>query len=115
MMDLSARQAEITALLIESEFLSVDGLSERYSVTAQTIRRDLNVLCEAGLARRRHGGVEKPLPSGNIAYGSRQVLLRGEKQAIARKVASQIPDNTSLAFSIGTTPESVAAALLYVT
>ena len=60
MMDLSARQAEITALLIESEFLSVDGLSERYSVTAQTIRRDLNVLCEAGLARRRHGGVEKP-------------------------------------------------------
>ena len=113
MMDLSARQAEITALLIESEFLSVDGLSERYSVTAQTIRRDLNVLCEAGLARRRHGGVEKPLPSGNIAYGSRQVLLRGEKQAIARKVASQIPDNTSLAFSIGTTPESVAAALLH--
>ncbi|HCX86891.1 MAG TPA: DeoR family transcriptional regulator [Gammaproteobacteria bacterium] len=111
-MDLSARQAEIAALLIEAGFLSVDDLAERYAVTAQTIRRDLNALCEAGLARRRHGGVEKPLPSGNIAYGSRQVLLRGEKQAIARAAASQIPNNASVAFSIGTTPESVAAALL---
>lgn len=112
MVDLSARQAEIAALLIEVGFLSVDELAERYAVTAQTIRRDLNALCEAGLARRRHGGVEKPLHGGNIAYGSRQVLLRGEKQAIARTVASQIPNNASVAFSIGTTPESVAAALL---
>ena len=112
MLDLSSRQAEIAALLIEGEFLSVDDLAERYAVTAQTIRRDLNALCQAGLARRRHGGIEKPLPSGNIAYGSRQVLLRGEKQAIAREVAPLIPNKASVAFSIGTTPESVAAGLL---
>ncbi len=112
MENLSDRQVEITALLREADFLSVENLSERFSVTAQTIRRDLNTLCEAGLARRRHGGVEKSLSAENLAYGYRQVLLRGEKQAISREVASQIPDGASVAFSIGTTPERVAAALL---
>ncbi|MGA0344770.1 MAG: DeoR/GlpR family DNA-binding transcription regulator [Arenicellales bacterium] len=112
MENLSDRQVEITALLRDCDFLSVENLSERFSVTAQTIRRDLNTLCEAGLARRRHGGVEKSLSAENLAYGYRQVLLRGEKQAISRAVAAQIPDGSSLAFSIGTTPERVAAALL---
>lgn len=112
MENLSDRQVEITALLREADFLSVENLSERFSVTAQTIRRDLNTLCEAGLARRRHGGVEKSLSAENLAYGYRQVLLRGEKQAISRAVAAQIPDGASVAFSIGTTPERVAAALL---
>lgn len=112
MEELSERQVEITALLREAGFLSVETLSARFSVTAQTIRRDLNALCEAGLARRRHGGVEKSRSGENLAYGYRQVLLRGEKQAISRAVAAQIPDEASLAFSIGTTPELVAAALL---
>jgi|TARA_B100000959_G_scaffold242058_1_gene264359 DeoR family glycerol-3-phosphate regulon repressor len=111
--DLSERQAQITELLREDGFLNVENLAERYSVTAQTIRRDLNTLCEHGLARRRHGGIAKPVGTGNLAYRSRQTLFRGAKQAIAREVARHIPDGASVAFSIGTTPESVAAALLH--
>ncbi len=112
MLDLSERQAEIVALVREHEFLTVDALSERFEVTTQTIRRDLATLCDYGLARRRHGGIERPLSEKNLSYGSRQILARSEKLAIARKVAQQVPNGSSLAFSIGTTPQVVAEALL---
>ena len=111
-MDLSERQAEIAELVRENGFLTVDVLSERFDVTTQTIRRDLNALCDHGMARRRHGGIERPDNIGNLAYGSRQILARGAKQAIALEVARHIPNGSSLAFSIGTTPQVVAEALL---
>ena len=100
-------------MLREDGFLTVEALAERYGVTTQTIRRDLTTLCDYGLARRRHGGIENPADVGNLAYGSRQILARSAKQAIAREVARHIPDNASVAFSIGTTPEVVAAGLLH--
>jgi len=111
-MDLSERQAKIAELVREHGFQSVDVLSERFDVTTQTIRRDLNTLCDHGLARRRHGGIECPASSENLAYGSRQILERSAKQSIAREVAQQVSNGSSLAFSIGTTPQIVAEALL---
>ena len=111
-MDLSERQAEITELVRDHGFLSVEALSARFDVTTQTIRRDLNILCDHGLARRRHGGLERLEDSGNLAYGSRQILARNAKLAIASAVAQQVPTGASLAFSIGTTPQVVAEALL---
>ncbi|MCB1858569.1 MAG: DeoR family transcriptional regulator [Gammaproteobacteria bacterium] len=111
-MELSKRQVQITEWVRKDGFLTVEALAEKYNVTTQTIRRDLTTLCDFGLARRRHGGIERPAEVSNLAYGSRQILARGAKQAIAREVAKHIPDNASVAFSIGTTPEVVAAALL---
>lgn len=111
MIDLSERQAQIADLVRDKGFLTVEFLAERYRVTTQTIRRDLSLLCDRGLARRRHGGIERPAESGNLAYGSRQILARAAKEAIAREVAKHIPNNVTVAFSIGTTPEVVAARL----
>ncbi len=113
MVELSERQVEITERLREEGFLAVEALAEHYRVTTQTIRRDLTALCDHGLARRRHGGIERAAEVGNLAYVSRQILARSAKRAIAREVARHIPDNASVAFSIGTTPEVVAAALLH--
>lgn len=113
MVALSERQIQITELLREDGFLAVEALAEKYGVTTQTIRRDLTTLCDHGLARRRHGGIERPTEAGNLAYRSRQILARSAKQAIAREVARNIPDEASVAFSIGTTPEVVAAALIH--
>jgi len=110
--ELTERQAEITELVRNEGFVSVESLANSYQVTTQTIRRDLTVLCDHGLARRRHGGVEKPANSKNLAYQSRQILLREAKQAIAKNVARHIPNGSSVAFSIGTTPEVVASELL---
>ncbi|MDN3720738.1 DeoR family transcriptional regulator [Roseibium salinum] len=65
-------------------FASVEELAERFDVTAQTIRRDVNGLCELGVLRRTHGGVEPPAAAANIHYSTRQILNLPEK-AVDRK------------------------------
>ena len=111
-MDLTARQAEISDLLRQEEFITVDSLADRFNVTTQTVRRDINVLCDYGQARRRHGGVEPLSTDGNLAYGTRQVLNRVAKRSIAKEVASQIPNGSSISLGIGTTPEMVVRSLM---
>lgn len=106
------RQASIVELVRADGFRTIEQLAERFGVTPQTIRRDVNALCDEGLLRRRHGGVEAALEHENIAYRARKVLNVHEKRKIATLVARAIPDGASLFFSIGTTPELVASALL---
>jgi DeoR family glycerol-3-phosphate regulon repressor len=111
-MQLSERQAQIAEMIRQSDFIRVEDLALHFRVTTQTIRRDLNFLCERGLARRVHGGVQRMNTPGNVAYAWRQVLNHAAKQRIAEEVARHVPDGVSLAFSIGTTPEIVSSALL---
>lgn len=112
MLDITQRQAEITDLVQKAGFASVEELAERFDVTTQTIRRDVNGLCEMGILRRTHGGVEPPAPASNIHYSTRQILNLPEKKRIADIVAGEIENGSSLAFSIGTTPEIVMQALV---
>ena len=91
--------------------VQVDELAQELGVSAHTIRRDINALCERSKLRRLHGGAEFIEATTNLPYGTRQILNLGAKQAIARKVAQMIPDGAALAVSIGTTPALVAAAL----
>lgn len=109
--DITKRQAEIADLVQKAGFASVEELAERFDVTTQTIRRDVNGLCELGILRRTHGGVEPPARAANIHYSTRQILNLPGKQAIADMVASRVESNQSVAFSIGTTPEIVMQAL----
>lgn len=111
-MPLSERQAQIAEMVRQQGGVRVDDLARRFQVTTQTIRRDLNMLCERGVARRVHGGVQRMNLPGNVAYAWRQTLNSEAKQAIAREVARHIPNGVSLAFSIGTTPEVVSRAML---
>lgn len=111
-MHLSERQAHIAEMVRQADFVRVEELARHFKVTTQTIRRDLNLLCERGLARRVHGGVERINTLGNVAYAWRQVLNHAAKEKIAREVARHVPDGVSLSFSIGTTPEIVSSALL---
>jgi DeoR family glycerol-3-phosphate regulon repressor len=110
--DLSNRQSEIADLVQSHGFMSVESLAERFDVTTQTIRRDVNRLCELGILRRTHGGVEPPVPGGNVHYSTRRIMNLPQKRRIARMVASMIPDGASLAFSIGTTPELIMQELV---
>jgi len=110
--EINPRQARIRELISDGSFLTVDELAQRLNVAPQTIRRDVNALCDLGLARRRHGGVERQVESGNLAYAARRQMNQTAKQLIAAKVAQRIPDNASVSFGIGSTPAMVADALL---
>lgn len=109
---LSERQAQIDEMIRQQDFIRVEVLAGHFNVPNQTIRRDLNLLCDRGLARHLHGGVQRMNLSGNVAYSWHQALNSHAKHAIAREVGRHVPDAVSLAFSIGTTPEIVSKELL---
>jgi len=105
------RQAQIREFVQSKGYVTIDFLAQEFGVTPQTIRRDINALSREGLIHRYHGGAGLPPTTENVAYNKRKVLCYQEKQRIARKVAEQIPDHSSLFINIGTTTEAVARAL----
>lgn len=109
--DLTRRQQEILDLARQRGFVAIDLLAAQFGVTTQTIRRDINDLCDRALLQRFHGGAGLPSSIENVAYDARQVMSHGEKIAIAREVARNIPNRASLFINVGTTTEAVAAAL----
>ena len=95
------RQLAIADMLRSRDFISVEELAAHFAVATQTIRRDLVALCDQGVARRRHGGIERLTRSGNLSFGDRRVLHREAKQSIAASVASHVRDGESIALGIG--------------
>lgn len=108
----SSRHDEILALVRQRGFVSIEALAAHFAVTPQTIRRDINQLCDQDLLRRYHGGAGLPSSVENIAYQTRQVRCLEEKRRIAQLVAAHVPDDASLFLNIGTSNEEVARALL---
>jgi DeoR family glycerol-3-phosphate regulon repressor len=90
----------------------VDELAVHFEVTPQTIRKDLNDLCEQRMLRRIHGGALFPSGIENVEYEARRKIAAAEKEAIGRAAARLIPDGASLFINIGTTTEEVSKALL---
>lgn len=108
---LSHRQSEILNLARASGRVMVDDLARRFDVSAQTIRKDLNDLCDQRSLTRIHGGAIIASGVENLAYEARRFVAAEEKRAIGVAAASQIPDGCSLFINIGTTTEEVASAL----
>ena len=107
-----SRHQEIVNLVQQHGYVSTEDLVEQFKVSPQTIRRDLNELADENKIRRHHGGATIPLSSVNTAYTTRKVMQLNEKDTIAEALAKHIPDGATLFIDIGTTPESVAKALV---
>ncbi len=110
-MNITERQSEIVALIRGNGFLTIDALAVHFTVTPQTIRRDVNQLCDANILRRRHGGAELLQPLTNSPYDSRRITNIGAKQRVGEAVAALIPNHASVLIGIGSTLEQVAVAL----
>jgi len=109
---LNKRQHDILSLAEKEGYVGVENLAETFEVTQQTIRRDINNLCDQELLTRTHGGAFYSSGVRNFAYKSRKSLASDEKKEIADAVAAIIPDNSSIVINIGTTTEQVAESLL---
>jgi DeoR family transcriptional regulator, glycerol-3-phosphate regulon repressor len=106
------RQAEILEIAKAEGRVLVDDLIIRFNVTPQTLRKDLNDLCERSLLTRIHGGAVYSSGTENMEYNQRRQIAAGEKAAIGRATAELIPDGASLFINIGTTTEAVGEALV---
>lgn len=105
------RLPEILEIARHEGRVTVEDLAERLGVTAQTIRRDLADLDEAGKLERVHGGAILRSGIVNIGYQDRAALNAVEKAAIARACAAEIPPGASVFLAIGTTTEALAREL----
>lgn len=103
-MNVSARRREIVNLIRATGRVDAADLSGRFSVNAETIRRDLTALEESGALRRVRGGAvigAKLAVEGRVA--SRVSERREEKAAIARAAAAEIPPFGAIFIEAGST------------
>ncbi len=105
------RQTLILDLARQQGRVQVDELAKAFAVSVQTIRKDLNDLCDGRLLSRVHGGAVVSFGAANVGYDARRLIAAAEKARIGRAVADLIPNGASLIINIGTTTEAVAGAL----
>ncbi len=108
---LNPRQRDILEYARKNGEVQVDPLAESFGVTPQTIRRDLNQLCHLRLLQRVHGGALVHDGVENLGYQARIRLATEEKNAIGKRAAELIGNDSSLFINIGTTTEKVAEHL----
>jgi DeoR family transcriptional regulator, glycerol-3-phosphate regulon repressor len=85
MEDLNPRRQEILAMARTQGRVTVEDLAGRFSVTPQTIRKDLNELCDRRLLSRMHGGAVISSGVENIGYDARRFIAQEEKRAIGAR------------------------------
>lgn len=111
MEEVSARQRQILDLAREAGKVTVEDLALRFEVTPQTIRKDLNDLCDRRFLARIHGGAVLASSVENVGYDARRFVALEEKRRIGQAAAKLVANHSSLFINIGTTTEEVARAL----
>ena len=109
------RHGSIHELLRTEGRVVVADLADRFDVTTETIRRDLDALEGAGLLQRVHGGAVSAghTSVSELSLDERELQQTPSKSAIARAAARLVPPTFvgSIALDAGTTTAAVAVQL----
>lgn len=98
------RRNEILQKLMLDGRVVVSELSEKYEVTEETIRRDLDKLESDGYAKKTYGGaVRNDNTASELPYIVRKQTNVGGKKYIAEIIGSLIEDGNSLLLDSSTT------------
>lgn len=71
---LSSAKTDLGIFTTNPRVLSSALLSERFEVSVQTIRKDMNDLSDKGMVRRVHGGISLPSPNDNLSFSNRDLI-----------------------------------------
>lgn len=114
MRDTSERRREITAMLRTRGSVQVISLSEMFSVSMQTIRKDLHYLEEHGVATRAYGGaIASELVNAHVepAIEIKRVSHTEAKERIGKLAAGMVKAGDSIMLDSGTTTLQIARFL----
>ena len=111
MQESSHREKEILNRVEQHGFTRIADLATEFQITEQSIRRVINPMCEAGVLRRVHGGVDRPVGTSNTEFNTRSEKNLPQKVRIGRAIAERIPDGSSVFIGLGTTNAEVAKFL----
>jgi DeoR family transcriptional regulator of aga operon len=103
------RRRHILDLLDRSKRVTVRELAGIFSVSAVTVRADLEALSQMGALVRSHGGAVKALsPAPDLPISLKERVRQSEKARIGAIAASMIRDGETVIFDSGTTTAAVA-------
>jgi DeoR family fructose operon transcriptional repressor len=92
--------------------VDVTTLADEFTVTTETIRRDLTVLERHGVLRRVHGGA---IPVERLGFepalAAREGVMISEKERIAKAAIAELPDEGTILLDAGTTTARLAENL----
>lgn len=98
------RRSQIVELINMQGTVKNEELMQKFRISIETVRRDLNYLEKQGFLERVYGGaVKKTFLSIEPNYINRESVNPEEKRAIAYEAEKWIGDGESIFFDLGTT------------
>ncbi|MBN6206175.1 DeoR/GlpR transcriptional regulator [Ralstonia pickettii] len=107
------RQSKIVEIVNKQKSIRVSELSKLFSVTEETIRRDLEKLEKDKKLERSHGGAVSIHPSDSleIPYSEREIMNVAEKQQIALESIKHVNEGDKIILDASTTAWYMAKTL----
>lgn len=107
------RRQKLSDIVSRRGYVPLPELVVEMGVSESTVRRDLEVLHEAGVLRRTHGGATAAGDSSPLlAFEERSGKQQAEKRKIAAKVTQLVADGETILLDGGTTTFEVARQLV---
>lgn len=105
------RRDQLARMVQERGHLSISEAAEVFSVSTETIRKDIIALDREGLVTKSHGGAMLPSDAKERPITKKKAENRAQKLAVARHVADSIPDGSSVIIDAGSSVAAVAELL----
>lgn len=103
------RRGQIAELISRQRTVNNAELMERFDISIETVRRDLEYLEQQGVLRRVYGGAVANMSlTSEPEYGSRTQANPQQKNAIAREAVKLIQPGDAVYLGVGTTVQAMA-------
>ncbi|AQY51042.1 DeoR family transcriptional regulator [Listeria weihenstephanensis FSL R9-0317] len=112
-MNQQERLAKILSILEKQPKISQKELMSIFNISKDSVRRDIVILVEQGLAERYPGGISRPLLKAQIEnYSSRLIKRAREKEEIAKEAGHLLDSEMTIYLDVSTTVHFLAANLV---
>lgn len=103
---------QIESYILENKSVSLDQICDKFEISKNTARRDLNALAERNSVKKVYGGAmaikNGPLPGGQLkTFEERNVSNAAAKQKIATTAARFVQENDTIYIDSGTTTSRI--------
>lgn len=109
----SERRRQILLELKLRPHVRISALAERFHVSTETLRRDLDALAKDKLIDRAHGGASAPSQGHYPSLDERRSSRVAERDRIASLAAASVQDGETLMIDSGSTTIQLAKALAF--
>lgn len=108
----SERRNKYLELILEKNYVSINELIDRFNVSIETVRRDLNILVKEDKIEKVYGGAKLKLkPASEPDINLRLIGNLTQKDAIGRKCGDLINDGDCIFLDCGTTTYHISKYL----